>query len=80
MHAPVDVCVETVDSAIVGVVSQLSVAVTVVAAPGTALHWTVTFDGQPLSTGAVVSWTVTTCTQDEEFPQLSVAVHVRVIV
>jgi hypothetical protein len=62
-----------------GAASQLSVAVNV-AALGTALHSTVTFAGAALSTGAVVSCTVTNCCAVLLLPQWSVAVHVRVIV
>ena len=79
MQAPVDVCVDTDASVNVGVESQLSVAVTVAGA-GMELHSTVASDGQPESTGAVVSCTVMTCEQLDELPQLSVAVQVRVIV
>ena len=64
---------------IVGVLSQLSVAVGEAGA-GTALHCTEALAGQPARTGAVVSLTVRVWEQLELLPQLSVAVQVRVIV
>ena len=65
--------------AIVGVLSQLSVAVGEAGA-GTASHWTESLAGQPARTGAVVSLTVRVWEQLEVLPQLSVAVQVRVMV
>ena len=64
---------------IVGVLSQLSVAVGEAGA-GTALHSAEPSAGQPASTGAVLSLTVRVWEQLELLPQLSVAVHVRVMV
>ena len=64
---------------IVGVLSQLSVAVGEAGA-GTALHSTESLAGQPTSCGAVVSLTVRVWEQLELLPQLSVAVQVRVMV
>ena len=64
---------------IVGVLSQLSVAVRLAGA-GTALQSAVVLAGQPASTGAVVSCTVMICVQLELLRQLSVAVQTRVIV
>jgi hypothetical protein len=49
------------------------------AAAGTALHWAVALAGTPASTGAVVSLTVIVWLAELLLPQLSVAVHVRVI-
>ena len=66
-------------SEIVGEESQLSVAVGVAAA-GTALHSAVVLAGTPLSTGAVLSLTAMVCDWLLLLPQLSVAVHVLVIV
>jgi hypothetical protein len=63
----------------VGVLSQLSVALGEAAA-GTALHSAVALAGTPLNAGAVLSLTVMVCEQLELFPQLSLAVQVRVIV
>ena len=64
---------------IVGVASQLSLAVGVAAA-GTALHSAVVLAGTPLNTGAVLSLTAIVCDWLLLLPQLSVAVHVLVIV
>ena len=64
---------------IVGVASQLSVAVGVAGA-GTALHSAVVLAGTPLNTGAVLSLTVMVCDAVDELPQLSVAFHVLVSV
>ena len=65
----------------VGVPSQLSVAVAVPVAAGNVLvlHWMVTLDGQVID-GAALSSTTMVCTQVLELPQSSAAVHVLVIV
>jgi hypothetical protein len=62
--------------------SQLSVAVALPVLAGIvlAVHAIVTFAGQLVNTGGVLSSTVITCTQVLVFPQSSVASHVRVIV
>jgi hypothetical protein len=67
---------------IVGVASQLSVAVAVpLAPPGAvlAVHWIVKFGGQVI-TGGVLSSTKIVCVQLLELPQSSIARHVLVIV
>ena len=56
MHVPSVVLVLISLKVMVGVLSQLSVAVGVAGA-GTASHSTVVSVGQPANTGAVVSWT-----------------------
>src|SRR5206468_10229647 len=81
LQLPLLVWVETAASVTVGVASQLSVAPGLAGAL-TALHSLVASAGTlaATNTGAVVSRTVTTCTAVLVFPQLSAAVHVRVIV
>jgi hypothetical protein len=76
-HAPATI---TSAEVIVGVASQLSVAVAVPVAAGSVLsvHVIVTLDGQ-VSAGVVLSSTVISCTQVDVFPQSSVAVQVRSI-
>src|SRR5689334_14307108 len=66
---------------IVGIGSQLSMAVAVPVLAGNVLpvHWMVTFAGQ-VNTGGTLSSTTIVCTHAVELPQSSVAVHVRVIV
>jgi hypothetical protein len=67
---------------IVGVASQLSVAVAVPAGPPGAVlteHWMVTLAGQVI-TGGVLSSTKMICVQVLELPQSSVALHVLVMV
>src|SRR5436190_1157558 len=59
-----------------GAASQSSVAVGD-AGPGTDEQSAVVSAGQPDSTGACVSLTVTRCTHELELPHASVAVHVR---
>jgi hypothetical protein len=63
-------------------VLQLSVAVAipVFAGVGLTVHWIVTFGGQNVITGGVLSSTMITCTQAVLLPQLSVAVQVLLIV
>jgi len=77
-HAPPTV---TSLEVIVGVPSQLSVAVAVPVLAGNVLaeQSIVTFVGQ-VSTGATLSSTTIVCTQLLELPQSSVATHVRVMV
>ena len=78
-HAPATV---TSVDVIVGVASQLSVAVAVpFAPPGAvlAVHWIVKFGGQVI-TGGVLSSTKMVCRHVLELPQSSVAIHVRVMV
>jgi hypothetical protein len=58
--------------------SQLSSAVTVAAAGTSARHSTVASSGHPLSTGSVVSTTVTVRVAVALFPHASVAVYVIV--
>ncbi len=64
-----------------GVASQLSVAVAVPVLPGNvlAVQDIVVLGGQVMA-GAILSSTKIVCTQVAEFPQSSVAVHVRVMV
>jgi hypothetical protein len=73
------VCVLLSLKLIVGVASQLSVAVGVAGA-GTALHSAVVFAGTPANTGAVLSLTAMVWEALLLLPQASVAVQVRVIV
>ena len=78
-HAPP---VVTSLEVMVGVRSQLSVAVAVpFAPPGAvlAVHWIVMLGGQVI-TGAMLSSTKMVCRHELEFPQSSVALHVRCIV
>jgi hypothetical protein len=78
-HAPATV---TSVDVIVGVASQLSVAVAVpFAPPGAvlAVHWIVRFGGHVI-TGGVLSSTKMVCRHVLELPQSSVAIHVRVMV
>jgi hypothetical protein len=65
----------------VGVPSQLSLAVAVPVLAGSVLaeQSMVTFKGQ-VSTGAILSSTTIVCTQLAELPQSSVATQVRVMV
>ena len=60
--------------------SQLSVAVTLVGAVGTALQSTVASTGVAEIVGAFVSFTVIICVLASLLPQSSLAVHVRSIV
>jgi hypothetical protein len=77
-HPPATV---TSEDEIVGVPSQLSVAVAIPVLAGNvlAVQSTVTFAGH-VRTGAALSSTKMTCIQLAEFPQSSAAFHVRVIV
>jgi hypothetical protein len=66
----------------VTVPAQLSVAVTepIEAAGTKAAQLTVRAAGVPVITGLILSFTVISCVLVDVFPQISVAVHVRVIV
>jgi hypothetical protein len=78
-HAPPTV---TSVDVMVGVASQLSVAVAVpFAPPGAVLaeHWMVRLAGQVI-TGGVLSSTTMICVHELELPQSSIARHVRVMV